>query len=373
MKPTETSTSSLTPEQADLVRYLVYLRYSLEFRFIGMKVATLGEDDEYGMKNYANKNTTVADYRKYADKYFKDFLKAESEDQLDSLLHKLRKEETTKSFKDFSTITDDEKAEILAQRIMCRSMTDKITSLLPGNFDLAKETLQNLEENGPLEACMNLQAAHNIIIMNYEEHEQLSNTLSSDIKAEVIPLLKSSAGLTAEQEEDIEQEVFDKYKEGLNTAALTGGIIDQSLLQEAPPGEQTMLKHELGHALNSLEEATTKLTQVYEQKQALHKQQAHDEPSYTNLEELRKLDGQAEDCQMEILSTVHTINTVREVVGKSQPRTSELTESLKALTEGAEALAEGAKALEGASKNREKGPNLKEMFAQVVSNHNQPG
>lgn len=57
MKPTETPTSdqekSLTPDQADLVRYLVYLRYSLGSSFIGMKVATLGID-EYGIKNYAN-------------------------------------------------------------------------------------------------------------------------------------------------------------------------------------------------------------------------------------------------------------------------------------------------------------------------------
>jgi hypothetical protein len=361
MKPTETSTSSLTPKQADLVRYLVYLRYSLEFRFIGMKVATLGKD-QYG-PNFANKKTEVDDYRKYAYQYFEDFLAAENKDALDSLLHKLRKEETTESFKDFSTIDDDEKAQILAQRIMCRSMIDKITSLLPGNFDLAKETLQNLEENGPLEACMNLQAAHNIIIMNYEEHEKLSNTLSSDIKAEVIPLLKSSAGLTAEQEEDIEQEVFDKYKEGLNTAALAGGIID---LQEAHEGERTMLAHELGHAFNSLEKATTTLTEVYAQQQELHDQQAPDESSYTNFEERRELDGQAEDCKMEIQSAVHTIETVNKVVGNRQPKSPKLTDPLKVLVEG-------AKALEGASKNREKGPNLKEMFAQVVSNHNQPG
>lgn len=328
MKPTET----LTSDQADLVRYLVYLHYSLGSSFIGMKVKTLGLD-EFGVSVDVDKHTAVEKYFAYADKYFEDFLEAENEEKLKSLLDTLRNEETTKSFKEFSEITDDEKAEILAQRIMCRSMIDKIRELLkPENFDLAKQTLQKLKTDGEMVACMDLEAEHNIIIMNYYQHGQLRSKLSRDIKAEVIPLLESSGGLTAEQEKGIEQEVFDKYKEGLNTPALAGGIIDRKELAKASLGEQTMIEHQLGEALVDLEEAAANLPNIYREQEDLG------EKTYSNFEQHENLDQQAINCRGQIITAAHTLEKVSEVVTSRDLKSSKLIADLQKLASGAAEL-----------------------------------
>ena len=350
MKPTET----LTPDQADLVRYLVYLHYSLGSSFIGLKVKTLGLD-EFGESVDVDKDTTVDKYFAYADKYFKDFLEAENKEQLNSLLETL-KNETKESFKDFSTITDDEKAEILAQRIMCRSMIDKIKTLLkPENFDLAKQTLQNLETDGEMVACMNLEAEHNIIIMNYYEHGKLSSKLSSEIKEEVNQILHPESQ-TEEEEENIEQKIFKKYEESLPTPASTEAIIGPIELEEASLGEQNMIRHNLGSALYDLEEAAENLPYIY------GKQENLGEKTSSNFEQHENLDQQAINCIGTIITAVHTIKKVKEVV-KSKSRDHKSAK----LTARLEGLASGVATLEEVSEDRKKAKNLGSILNKLVT------
>jgi len=341
MKPTDTSTSgqekSLTPDQANLVRYLVYLHYSLGSSFIGMKVKTLGLDK-------VDKYTTVDEYFAYADKYFKDFLEAleaKNEKQLKDLLDTLENE-TKESFKDFSTITDDEKAEILAQRIMCRSMIDKIRELLkPENFDLAKQTLQKLETDGEMVACMNLEAEHNIIIMNYYEHGKLRSKLSSDIKEEINQILQSPQALIEGQEGGIKNQVFEKYEKGLPTPASTEAIIDPEELAEASLGEQKMIRHNLGSALYDLEEAAAELNDVLAEQKKLDEKSISD-LDQSDFDQHENLYQQAINCKGKIIDAAHTINKVNEVVTSRDLKSSKLIADLQELASDAAALEEAS-------------------------------